>query len=430
MGISLTPERGVASGEAPPADFDRSITSVVIIGTGVAGVTTADFVRRGHPDCEIHLIGAEPHLLYNRMGISRVVYGRSAMTGLSLLGEQWYDDNRITTWQNTLATKVDLARRVVELGTGQRLFFDRLVLATGSRATTPLLQGFGGAGTFVLRTAEDGSRIRAYVQQHGVRSAVVAGGGLLGLEAAHALGQLGLRVTVLERGDRLLARNIDRRASQLVHQHLTRVGVEVRFRTSAAALEGGSSLQQVRLDDGTAIPAGIFLAAIGITPNTELAIAADIAVDRGVLVDDRMRTSAAGVYAVGDAAQHDGQVLGLWPVATKQAEIAAANLLGGDESLASDLPAMILKGVDLDLTAIGRVEPDPGDEVFTEDLPAVPSYRRLLVADGVVVGVLVLGSNPDFLAAAMTAVKRGHRLDPAALARIRAGDWLAVKDAR
>ena len=105
--------------------------------------------------------------------------------------------------------EVDLARRVVELGTGQRLFFDRLVLATGSRATTPLLQGFGGAGTFVLRTAEDGSRIRAYVQQHGVRAAVVAGGGLLGLEAAHALGQLGLRVTVLERGDRLLARNID-----------------------------------------------------------------------------------------------------------------------------------------------------------------------------------------------------------------------------
>jgi nitrite reductase (NADH) large subunit len=142
-----------------------------------------------------------------------------------------------------------------------------------------------------------------------------------------------------------------------------------------------------------------------------------------------MGTSAPGVYAVGDAAQHDGRVLGLWPVAAKQAEVAAANLLGGDESLAADLPAMILKGVDLDLTAIGRVEPEPGDEVLTEDLPAGPSYRRLLVADGVVVGVLVLGSNPDFLAAATTAVKRGHRLDPATLARIRAGDWLAVKDA-
>ncbi|WP_220794400.1 FAD-dependent oxidoreductase [Nocardioides pelophilus] len=427
--ISLVPEKGSPEATAPPVDYDRTITSVVIVGTGVAGVTAADFVRRGHPDCEIHLVGAEPHLLYNRMGISRVVYGRSAMAGLSLLDEQWYDDNQITTWQNTLATRLDLGRRLVTLGTGQQLFFDRLVLATGSRATTPPLRGFGGAGTFVLRTAEDGARIRAYAQQHGVRSAVVAGGGLLGLEAAHALGQLGLTVTVLERSDRLLARNIDRRASQLVHQHLTRAGVAVRYGVSAAALEGGRALQQVRLDDGSVLPAGIFLAAIGITPNTDLAAAAGIAVDRGIVVDDRMRTNVPGVYAVGDAAQHDGKVLGLWPVAAKQAEVAAANLLGRDEVLAVDLPAMILKGVDLDLTAIGRVEPGPRDEVFTEDLPAGPSYRKLLVEDGVVVGVLVLGALPEFLAAATTAVKRGLRLDAAALARLRAGDWMAVKAA-
>ena len=309
------------------------------------------------------------------------------------------------------------------------MFFDRLVLATGSRATTPDLPGFGGPGTFVLRTAEDGSRIRAYAQRHAVRSAVVGGGGLLGLEAAYALNRLGLKVTVLERSDRLLSRNIDRRAGQLVRQHLSRAGIEVRYQATAVALEGDAALQQVRLDDGSVLPAGIFLAAIGITPNTELAAAAGIEVDRGIVVDDRMSTSVPGVFAVGDAAQHDGQVLGLWPVATKQAEVAAANLLGGDESLASDLPAMILKGVDLDLTAIGRVVAQPGDEVFTEDLPALPSYRRLLVADGVVVGVLVLGPHPEFLAAATTAVKRGLRLDDAALARVRAGDWLAVKDA-
>ncbi|WP_183095991.1 FAD-dependent oxidoreductase [Nocardioides stalactiti] len=428
--VSLTPEKGGPAADAPPVVYDRSITSVVIVGTGVAGVTTADFVRRGHPECEIHLIGAEPHLLYNRMGISRVVYGRTAMKGLSLLDEQWYDDHRITTWQNTLATQVDLATRRVVLGTGERLFFDRLVLATGSRATTPPLRGFGGPGTFVLRTAEDGARIRAYAQEQSVRAAVVAGGGLLGLEAAHALGQLGLEVTVLERGERLLSRNIDARASELVHQHLTRSGVAVRYRTSATGLEGGRALQQVRLDDGSALPAGIFLAAIGITPLTDLAVAAGLRVDRGIVVDDRMRTSAAGVYAVGDAAQHDGKVLGLWPVAAKQAEVAAANLLGEDERLAVDLPAMILKGVDLDLAAIGRVEPEPGDEVLVEDLPALPSYRRLLLREDVVVGVLVLGTHPEFLAAATTAVKKGLRLDPAGVARVRAGDWLAVKDAR
>ncbi|HWJ83011.1 MAG TPA: FAD-dependent oxidoreductase [Nocardioides sp.] len=427
--VSLTPERGGAAPDLAPQVYDRSITSVVVVGTGVAGVTAADFVRRGHPDCEIHLVGQEPHLLYNRMGISRIVYGRSAMGGLYLLPEQWYDDNRVTTWLNTVARDVDLATRTVRLGTGERLFYDRLVLATGSRGTAPPLQGFGGPGTFVLRTAEDASRIRAYAQQEGVTRAVVAGGGLLGLEGAYALKKLGLQVTVLERGKRLLSRNIDARASELVHQHLRRAGLEVRYGVSAAALEGGDRLEQVRLDDGSLLPAGIFLAAIGITPNTDLARRAGLAVDRGIVVDDRMRTSAPDVYAVGDAAQHDDRVLGLWPVATKQAEVAAANALGGDERLPADLAAMILKGVDLDLTAVGRVAEEPGDVVLTEDLPAVPFYRRLVVADGLVAGVLVLGAAPDFVAAATAAVKHGRRLDPGTLARIRAGDWMAVRDA-
>ncbi|GAA3827199.1 FAD-dependent oxidoreductase [Nocardioides panacisoli] len=426
--VGLTPDRG-ASVETPPPSFDRSITSVVVIGTGVGGVTAADFVRRGHPDCEIHLVGQEPHLLYNRMGISRIVYGRSAMSGLSLLPEEWYDDHRVTTWLNTLATDVDTAGRSVRLGTGEHLFYDRLILATGAQGTVPPLRGFGGPGTFVLRTAEDAGRIRAYAQQHGVTRAVVAGGGLLGLEGAWALRRLGLTVTVLERNTRLLPRNIDARASELVHEHLTRAGIAVRYRASAAALEGGSVLEQVRLDDGSLLPAGIFLAAIGITPNVDLARRAGLAVDRGIVVDDRMRTSAPDVYAVGDAAEHDARVLGLWPVATKQAEVAAANALGGDESIEADLPAMILKGVDLDLSAVGRVEPEPGDVVLTEDLPAVPLYRRLLLAGDVVAGVLVLGAAPEFLSAATTAVKRGTRLGPEALARLRAGDWMAVRAA-
>ena len=142
--VSLTPERGAPDAGDRPVDYDRSITSVVVLGTGIAGVTAADFVRRGHPDCEIHLVGQEPHLLYNRMGISRIVYGRSAMSGLYLLDEQWYDDHRITTWLNTLATEIDVAGRSVLLGTGQRLFFDRLILATGSRSTTIPLEGLRG----------------------------------------------------------------------------------------------------------------------------------------------------------------------------------------------------------------------------------------------------------------------------------------------
>jgi NADPH-dependent 2,4-dienoyl-CoA reductase/sulfur reductase-like enzyme/ferredoxin len=426
--VSLTPERGVPSA-ARPVTYDRSIASVVVVGTGIAGVTAADFVRRGHPDCEIHLVGNESHLLYNRMGISRVVYGRSAMSGLYLLDEQWYNDNRITTWLNTLATEIDTKRRRVRLGTGEQLDYDRLILAMGSSSSVPPFPGFGMPGTFVLRQASDAGQIRSYAQAHAARHAVVAGAGLLGLEAAYALHELGLHVTVLERGKRLMSRNIDERASALVHAHFERAGIEVAYGASTAAIEGSVGVQSVRLEDGRVLPCDVFLACVGITPNAELARTAGIECNRGVLVDDRMATSAPHVYAAGDVAEHAGLVLGLWPIAAKQGEVAATNALGGDERIVAEMPAMILKGVGLELSVVGRIEAEPGDDVVTDEDARAPSYRRLVVSNGVVAGGLVLGHHPEVLAALTAAWKKAAPVDAAVLARVRAGDWLAIKDA-
>ena len=235
--VNLTPEPGSTGAGERPDQFDRSITSVVIIGNGIAGVTAADFVRRGHPDCELHLVGAESQVLYNRMGISRLVYGRSAMSGLFLLDEKWYAEKGVTAWLNTIATKIDTGARRVLLGTGEVLAYDRLILATGGSGVHPPVEGFGAPGSFVLRSAQDALEIRRYAQQHGCRDAVVAGGGLLGLEAAYALAELGLRVTVLERGTRLLSKQIDERASELVHAHFDRLGITVRYRAESRSLE-------------------------------------------------------------------------------------------------------------------------------------------------------------------------------------------------
>jgi nitrite reductase (NADH) large subunit len=149
--------------------------------------------------------------------------------------------------------------------------------------------------------------IRAYAQEHGCRDAVVAGGGLLGLEAAHSLHELGLRVTVLERGERLLSRQIDKRCSVLVHAHFARIGLRVLYKAETEELTGEDRVSGVALKDGRALPCGIFLAAVGIRPNSELARQAGIAVSRGVVVDDRMETSVPGVFAAGDAAEHDGR---------------------------------------------------------------------------------------------------------------------------
>ena len=423
--VALTPEPGepAGAGRRPAAPYDRSLTSVVVIGNGIAGVTAADFLRRGHPDCEIHLVGSEAHVLYNRMGIYRLVYGRSAMRGLYLLAESWYDEHGITAWLNTFATQIDTSARRVRLGTGEVLRYDRLILAMGGSGASPAIEGSGMPGSFVLREAADAMAIRSFAQRHGARQATVAGGGVLGIEAACALNELGLRVTVLERAAHLLAGRFDERCGELVHAHLGQMGIDIRLGEEAAGLQGGDRVSAVALRGGALLPCDIFLAAVGVQPSAGLAAAAGIAVNRGVLVDERMRTGVPDVFAAGDVAEHKGQVPGLWPTAVRQAEVAAANALGGDETMTADLPTTIVKGIGLELASVGQPAPGPADEVIVVEDPGAPSYRRLVLAASRLAGATVLGHHPLDLAAATAAIRQRLVLDEAARAAARAGDW-------
>ncbi len=422
VSVSLTPEAADSSG-ATTRQYDRSIVSVVVIGNGIAGVTAADFIRRGHPDCEIHLAGQESHALYNRMGISRLVYGRSAMQGLYLLPERWYDDHGVTAWLNTVARRIDLRHRHVLLGTGESLPYDRLILAMGADAATPAVTGIDRPGSFVLRQAADAMRIRAYAQDGKCRRAVVAGGGLLGLEAAWSLHLLGLQVTVLERGQRLLSRQIDPRCSELVAEHFSTAGIDIVRKAEAAEVVGSPHVTETVLKDGRRLPSDVFLAAVGIRPNVDLARQAGVPVGKGVLVDDRMRTRVPGVYAAGDVAEQAGNVYGLWPVAAEQAQAAAVNALGGDMVVGTETPPTLLKGVELELFSIGRVTGSDGDEVVVCEQPGAASYRKLVVSGGVVVGATVLGHHPRDLAAAQKAVRNSVMVNAEAMASLRGGDW-------
>jgi nitrite reductase (NADH) large subunit len=357
------------------------------------------------------------------MGISRLVYGRSAMHGLYLLPDQWYDEHGVTAWLNTWATRIDLGSQHVLIGTGEALPYDRLILGMGSRASLPGIHGLDRPGSFVLREAGDAMQIRAYAQQHGCRRAVVAGRGLLGLEAAYSLHRLGLRVTVLERGTRLLSKQIDPRCSEVVEAHFAKAGIEVLRKAETARVVGAPAVTGAVLKDGRTLPCEMFLAAIGIRPNIELAGDAGIPVGKGVLVDDRMQTRARGVHAAGDVAEHGGRVLGLWPIATEQAQAAAVNALGGNMVLTAETPATILKGVGLELFSIGRVQAAPPDEAIVVDRPEIPSYRRIVVSEGRAVGATVLGHHPSDLAAAQKAVRNRVPVGAAVQSALRSGDW-------
>ncbi len=411
--VSTTPRRDSNVVVAIAFPFDPDVRRVVVVGNGIAGVTAADHVRRRHPDCAIDVVAAEPHPLYNRMGISRLIYGRSAMVGLHLLPDAWYDDNRVTCWLNTRALEIDRDAGQVVLGTGERLPFDRLILATGSEAYVPEVAGFGGPGSFVLRTASDALAIREYVQRVGVEHAVVAGGGLLGLEAAYAIHKLGLRTTVLERSPYLLRRQLDAAAGELLRSYLENLGVEVLVDARTAAVEDG----EVALADGRRVRAGVFLVAAGIEPAVDLARRAGLGVGRGVLVDDHLRTSDERIFAVGDLAEWQGSVLGLWPVAVEQAEVAAENAVGGSRVYAGTVPVTMLKVVGVELLSVGRI--DGPTEIAIGDEGTLRYRKLVLDEEGRAVGGILLG-HPEHVQAVTAAVRERRPLAEQALA---AGDW-------
>src|SRR4051794_29994451 len=286
VSVALTPDKASAPRLSQILDFnyDKDVQRIVVLGNGIAGVTAADHARRRHPGVQIDLIAEEPHHLYNRMGISRLVYGRSAMQGLYLNPDKWYDERAINTWLNTRALFIDRTQRQVALGTGEKLEYDRLILATGSRAFVPRIEGFGVPGTGVLRKAADAIALRSYAQRVSSQRGVVAGGGLLGLEAAYALHKLGLKTTVLERSAGLLTRQLDDRGGAHLKSHLEGLGLEILTESEVSSVEGTGRLRGVELRDGRKLPAQILLVAAGITPNIDLAKDAKLSHNRGVLV--------------------------------------------------------------------------------------------------------------------------------------------------
>jgi NADPH-dependent 2,4-dienoyl-CoA reductase/sulfur reductase-like enzyme/ferredoxin len=421
--LSLDTRRADTAG--PSLDGDVSIERVVIVGNGIAGVTAANYVRRGHGKCEVHLIGRERHNLYNRMAITRLIYGRSGMHGLYLLPDSWYEENGITTWLNTHVERINREARTVVLATGEVLSYDRLILTAGSSGFVPEIDGWGARGTFVLRTADDAMAIREHLQANHARTAALAGGGLLGLEAAYALSKYGARPTIVQRGDYLLPRQLDRRGAGHLRTYLEGLGMEFALDAEVAAVHG-DPVGEIGLSNGRVVACELLLATAGIVPNDELPRAAGLEVNRGIVVDEGMRTSDPFVYAAGDVAEHRDRVWGLWPTAVEQGRIAAVNALGGGDRFQPVPPLTMLKVSGVDLTSIGRIEAEEGDETIVIEELGESRYRKLVLRDGSIVGGILLGYTLE--SAGLTRAVQ-ERLDMSAhLDRLRAGDWEVFVD--
>lgn len=368
-----------------------SNTRVVVIGAGLAGVRLAR--RLGELGTPALLVGEEEHAPYNRVLLAEVLAGRYAPEVIALPPPAGLLRTRVTG--------IDRAARTLACADGTSIAYDALVLATGSNPVLPPLRGLFGPdhqlpeGVHAFRTMDDCLGLAEAVRP-GVR-AVVIGGGLLGVSAARALAVRGAQVVLAQQAERLMERQLDPDASRLVLRHLTELGVEVHTECRVRDVRCvAGAVRSVEMADGYALDADLVVLACGVRPRTGLAEQAGLAVRKGVLVDDELRTSDPHIHAIGDCAQHDGTVYGLAAPALEQAD-ALAELLAGDARArytgTRSLTRLTLTGPDspFDLAAFGETEPRPGDDVVRIADATRGTYRKVVVRDDRLVGGVLVG---------------------------------------
>lgn len=364
----------------------------VIVGGGIGGITAARRLRSLDPSAEIVVLQEEPLPYYLRPGLIAVLAGERELSQIISFPAEWYEKQGIAYRSGEKAVRIRPLRREVELEGGERVGYDRLLLATGAEPFVPPIPGAEREGVFTLRRAADAEGIIAYLER--VERAIVVGGGLLGLEAARALAQRGIAVTVLEAADRLLPRQLDPQGAAVLTRVLEGFGIEVVPGARCRAIAGDRGVEGVELEDGRRIPGQMVLISAGIRPRTELAREAGLAVSRGIAVDDLMRTSAPDVFACGDAAEWRGRIYGVVPAAREQAEAAAANMVEpGSVRYGGTVPAVRLKVAGVELLCVGDTQPQggPRSEARHRD-PERGIYRKFVWdAKGRLVGAVVLG---------------------------------------
>jgi nitrite reductase (NADH) large subunit len=363
----------------------------VIIGNGLAGTMAAKTLRELDAQAEVVVFAEEKYPYYPRPNLIEYIAGRLPYERIFAFPEEWQARQKIDIRLGTPVRKLHPQSREVELEGSRREPYDVLLIANGASSLLPPIQGAERRGVFSLRTLDDAQAIIDYVQKH--PRVVIIGGGLLGLEIARAIRLRGAEVEVVEFFDRLLPRQLDAQGASLLRSQIENLGIRVRLGVATEEILGPDEVKGLRLKGGAEVRAEMAVIAAGVRPNLGLPQDAGLATDRGLVVDDRMRTSRPQVFAAGDSVQHKGKVYGIIPASFDQARAAAYNMLGQEKRYEGTVPANTLKVAGLYVTSLGLVNPEgPGYEEIRKIGRDEGIYKKVVLQDGVMVGAIWMGT--------------------------------------
>lgn len=365
---------------------------LVVIGNGMAGARLLEDVLALAPDLfDVTVFGDEPYGNYNRILLSNVLNGSQDAKEIFLNPLAWYEENGITLHAGKRVTRIDRDAKCV-FADGLAVEYDYLVFATGSKPFIPPIPGTPLHGVFAFRTLDDCTNIAHYAKD--CKTAVVIGGGLLGLEAAKGLMTHNVEVTVVEMAPWLMNVQLDEAGGKVLAQTIEKLGIKYRTGTVTKELLGHLKVSGVKFGDGTEIPADMVVISAGIRPNSELAKECGIACDRAILVDDQLRTNDPAVFGVGECVQHNGTIYGLVAPLWEQTKVLARVLTGTDATATytGSKIATKLKVMGVELASMGRINDlKPTDEVVSFSEPGRDVYWKAIVRDGKLSAACLLG---------------------------------------
>ncbi|MDG6945808.1 MAG: FAD-dependent oxidoreductase [Nitrososphaerota archaeon] len=392
----------------------------LIIGGGVAGGHAAYAIRKQDRTGKIVVVSDEKQLPYDRVPLSKeFLAGKRKRRELFFKGDAYYPRNKVEVIRERRAEALDISSKTVRLDDGQAFSYRRLLLATGGRPRKLELPGSDLAGIYYLRTLEDCDAIRKASSD--ASRAIIVGGGFIGCEVAATLRGRGLKVTLVELADRLLGAAIDERTAGWIQEYHIKQGVKVLTKTTVDEFVGKDGrVTDVKLGGGLVVPADFVVVGVGIIPNIAIAEEAGLKVDRGIIVDGRLRTSAADVYAAGDVARFYSPILKRvmrvehYDVAERQGAVAGSNMAGRSASF-DELPYFFSNQYDLEINAYGDLS-SRTSTILRGDLDSRDGFLQFYFNGTVLDGVLSVNREWDEIEKAKELVEsRKPIADPSAV---------------
>jgi NAD(P)H-nitrite reductase large subunit len=371
----------------------------LIIGNGAAAIHAVEAIRKADGAGSVAIVARESEHTYSRPLITYRLGGKVADDGMDYRAKDFYARLNIQAHLGVEVSKIDAASRTVTCSDGRQIGFEKLLLATGGAPIRPPAPGLDARGVFTFTTWADQRAVEAFIVENKVKAPLVLGGGLIGLKTVEALVERKLPVHLVELADRILAITFDQDASRLAQRALSAAGVQIHTGTTLAkALTRDGRVCGAELTDGSGIECDMIILAIGVKPDLTLAQGTNITIDRGILVDDHMATSVAGIYAAGDVAQGMDALSGqrrpipILPAAARQGRIAGSNMAGEDKSYGGGVAMNAVDVVGLPTISVGTTVGQQGDEVLVRLDKEANVYRKLVIRNNRLIGAIFVGN--------------------------------------